>query len=141
MIIQTHPVLWPVVQTHGCYLMVLIWYANQKVGLVVSPELINSLYDEFVRLSWMQVDCKIMRPQEILNRLGVRCRYTDKHEPVSRICGPREFEVLYWLWPEEKREHFTAGDGYGHVTYDPMGESRTVRYGRLASKRIFERIA
>ena len=135
MILQTHPRLIPEIRTDGCYFMCLLWYANKYEGCLLSPDVINELFGHFVHIHWLHVDCAVLNPQEILRHLGVDCRYTDRHEPAIRACWPNEFEILRWEY--DGKSHFTAGEGRGRVTYDPMGCSKTAKLGRLADKRIF----
>jgi len=127
------------IQKHGCYYMSLLWYANKFTNMSLSVELIDAaLFKRFVINEWMSEGAYILDPEAILNWCGVKCYYTNKHEDPDVICGPTEFEILYWRHPEVGG-HFTAGDGKGRVTYDPYGVSKAASEGTLMSKRIFRR--
>lgn len=65
-----------------------------------------------------------------------------RYEEAGYRAGPGELEVLRYErnTGEGNRAHFVVGDGHGKIEYDPLGFSRTVKEGRLASKRIFRRL-
>jgi len=137
MILQTDRRLREKIREEGCYFMCLLWYGNKYGHYELDPDKINELYKLFVDNDWMTEKCKILHPNNIINLLGVRALYTDRHEKPSRMCKDGEFEILCFGLGDML--HFTAGDGKGHITYDPMGESKTARDGLLMSKRIFMR--
>jgi hypothetical protein len=136
MILQTDPRLRPEINEYGCYMMSILYLAEKNGGESPGAELINSLYDRFVRMGLMTASCKILNPEHIFAYMGLIVEYTDKHELPTRECGPDELEILKFTRPGYS--HFVAGDGAGGVEYDPMGESITVRDGVLQSKRIFK---
>jgi len=140
MILQRDGRLGPEIHKSGCYLMSLLWFANKFTNMSLSAETIDAgLFTLFVRNKWMNDQAYILKPEAILNWCGVKCVYTDAHEPPGRMCDKKEFEILYWRHPD-LGGHFTAGDGKGRCTYDPWGESKAVAEGMLLSKRIFKRI-
>ena len=67
---------------------------------------------------------------------GMPVKYTNTHEPPSRIAETDELEILYYRWGKDAG-HFVAGQD-GLVAYDPMGMSNSVQLGELQSKRIFK---
>ena len=137
MILQRDGRLRPEIQANGCYLFCLLWYANKFTNMSLSAEMIsNGIYRLLMKHKWMDEQAYINDPEAILNWCGVDCTYTDKHETPDRMCGPKEFEILYWKHPSVGG-HFTAGDGRGRVTYDPWGVSKAATEGALISKRIF----
>ena len=118
--------------------MCLLWYANRIVRFEFDTDMIDTLYHLFVKNEWMEADCYIKAPDAILGYFGIDA--TVKRESARYFCGPKEFEILKFMvgtvhggtW-----NHFVAGDGAGHTTYDPYGMSRAVREGMLMNKRIF----
>jgi hypothetical protein len=70
------------------------------------------------------------------------------HElPLDYVCKPGEREILRYERPAElgdtastDRAHFVTGDGKGVLIWDPYGDSRTVKVGKVVSKRIFRRV-
>jgi len=139
MILQRDGRLRPEIQEHGCYLMNLLWFANKFTNMQVEPSAMNDkMFTLFMRHNWMNEQAYILDPAGILNWCGVDCRYTNRHETPDRMCGEKEFEILYWKHPAVGG-HFTAGDGRGRVTYDPWGVSKAASEGALISKRIFVR--
>jgi len=58
--------------------------------------------------------------------------------PLDYVCAPDESEILRFERVEGRSTigHFVIGDGRGGVDEDPYEGSKTVRLGRLVSKRI-----
>jgi hypothetical protein len=103
----------------------------------LSAELITGdLFDVFVANGWMNANCYILNPERILRYFGVEASYTGVHEKPDRPCASGEIEVLYFKHPTAGG-HFVAGDGEGHVAFDPWGVSRSATEGVLESKRVF----
>lgn len=137
MILQRDPRMRWQIREYGCYLMSLIWWANKLHNLPVTAGLINEdLYTLFQRRGWMDEECYVKDPVAILNHLGVDVGEVRKEAP-SYTATKDEIEVLFFKHDERGWSHFTAGDGEGHVTYDPWGVSTTATEGELVSKRIF----
>lgn len=125
------------IQEYGCALMSILWFANKFTNMQIDPASVSDgMYVLFQRHGWMTDTCKILKWQEIFNWCGVKCTYTNRHEPPDRYCDDDEFEILCWKHPVYGW-HFTAGDGAGRCTYDPYGVSKAATEGTLISKRIF----
>lgn len=129
------------INRYGCYYMSLLWWVNKKTGYQFDPKEILRLYGVFIDREAMEKDCYIKDPCGILSYLGLEVRGVEV-VGHSQATEDGQFEVLYFERSSHGRviPHFTAGDGHGHVTYDPWGESRTVSDGVLASKRIFTEV-
>jgi len=136
MILQKDPRLRKEIQEWGCYLMSIFWFVNKFTNLPVSPDIINGIYDKLLLAGYINEECEILNPQAIFEFLKMPVIYHDRHDPPDYKCQRNEFEILEWRY--DGIRHFVAGNGQGVVTYDPMGCSRTVRYGKLHSKRIFK---
>jgi len=139
MILQRDIRLRPEINRWGCYLMAILFLVNKYTNRELSPELINELYHVFQKHGWMDEECTILNPDAIFGYLGLDVEYTDRHERPTRTCGNDEIEILYFKHPHYG-SHFTCGDGWGHVTYDPWGVSHAATDGTLVSKRIFRRL-
>ena len=89
---------------------------------------------------WMQENCFVIEPEEILQDLTSRAWNMHKECPDYK-CKPGEIEILRFEWiskPGTTLGHFVHGDGNGSIAYDPMGDrSPVAKYGTLVSKRIF----
>lgn len=119
----------------GCYLISLLsLYGYEAQAL--------SLYPEFVRARWMDEDCFIREPAAILNFIDNSAEHQVYHAPADYIPARGEREILRFELVDTGATyaHFVVGDGHGGVAYDPLGTSRTVKYGRLISKRIVRAI-
>lgn len=143
MILQTDPRLSPDPwwKESGCSLMSIFFFVNKFTNYPFDIETILALGDQFRKHGYVSEEFFIQDWEGCFNFFPkINVIYTNRHEDPSRICKPREFEILQWYNPETGLKHFTSGDGRGHVTYDPLGESITARDGFLSSKRIFLRV-
>jgi hypothetical protein len=143
MILQTDERLRGEIHTAGSYYMCLIDLAREICGKTITPPTINEkLYYEAIREGWMTQGCWVNNPSAIVNCVTKgkpTVVYTGVHERPSYTCKEDEWEILYYK-RGDSLGHFVRGDGQGNVTYDPMGESMSVKEGTLKSKRIFRRI-
>lgn len=126
----------------GCYLFSLLWWVNVLRNFPFSTELLNDLHATLTKHRMMEEDCTVLRPEDVLSYFDLEAKILwDKNnhhrQPPSRICHPDQFECLEWFNPKTGYGHFTAGNGLGMVTYDPLGKSNTAEHGYLKSKRIF----
>lgn len=144
MILQINSALHRLVQKGGCYFMSLIEKAVKYLRIEVDPTRINQLYGVSRLHRWIEPDCTILLPQEILGHLGLKVHYLG-HMPADYECTPGEFDILHFTHAVYQH-HFTGGDGRAyhggpgaesHVTYDPYGRCSSARYGVLADKRVF----
>ena len=113
--------------------MVVFWYAVMN-GFEYSPEKGNRIVEWWTHRGWVTEALEIQNYNALYADLGLKVRYNDRWDLSTYVCEPDEFEHLCWVRGGTK--HFTAGNGRGIVTYDPMGRSKTVAEGRLESKRI-----
>lgn len=140
MIYQNNGKLRSHIQKSGCYMMSLIWHAVRFSNRNMNAELINQIYLYFILHDWMEEDCFIKKPGEIIAFVsGKEIEYLGWNDAGYQCVGD-EFEILRFQHPDYGA-HFVAGDGSGLVTYDPYqtkyGGSATVRYGSLVNKRVF----
>ena len=140
MIYQRSPGMRPEIREYGCYFMSLIEAAaKRQPHNLFTVGAINELYERAVLADAMRVDCYILDPAAILNLAGLSADYKGKF-PHNRVCGDDEFEILHWRYAPENWHHFTGGDGFGFVSYDPWGISITATRGQLVSKRLFKEL-
>lgn len=126
------------IQQWGCNLMTALWFVNKYTNLPISPEFDNDLYEKLLLKGWIDQEVSIKDYVRIYKYLGLLVTYHDIFDKPDYICKRGEFEHLHFVYGEQG--HFTAGNGSGIVTYDPMGCARTVKYGKLKDKRIFKLI-
>ena len=126
----------------GCYMMVLFWFVVLKKKYPLDTILIEELTQVFELGGYIKSDLYVNNPDKILQHFGINV-VTRKENPYY-TCTENEFETLvfkaynpvkgkYWY-------HRVAGNGKGIVTYDPIGYSRAVKYGKLISKRIHKEL-
>lgn len=122
----------------GCYFLCLVHLAE-----VLTHERIDAIpiLLEAEEKGIVGKDCLIYDAAQVMGLLtGVI--WEKRYEDAGYQVKPGELEVRRY----EKKSgegtlaHFVVGDGNGHIEYDPLGFSRTVRDGKLASKRIFSRL-
>ena len=123
------------INSFGCYFMSILFHCNKRLNLMFSAGIIEGIYREVINKGYMEKDCYIKNPSAIFKHLGLKVRFTEAHEPPDRDCAENEIEILAFKY--KTYTHFVVGDGYGHVAFDPLGMSNSVRLGRLHSKRIF----
>jgi hypothetical protein len=144
MILQIDPeVVHKPIRKFGCYFFSTLWHIEQFTGRRLTYEQIMEHYCCLVQLGYMDNDCYINSLNGILEHFGMPYQYTGKHEPASYLTGPNELEILKFERERPGKDpvpHFVAGDGCGQVAFDPYGNSRTVREGSLASKRILRKV-
>ena len=114
--------------------MSILYHSCQQTGKSFDTKELLRIKKEAMIRDYLRDDCYVLNPQGIFALAGLHCQYTGKHEPPDRIAAENEIEILYYRWKEYG--HFVAGI-YGAVSYDPLGASSILRYGRLMSKRIF----
>lgn len=140
MILQIDPRLKsdPAWAENGCALMSCFFFVNKFTNYPFDPKAILTLGQFFRENHLVEKDLRILDWERIFNFFpSMYVHYTDRHEPPSRMCHDKEFEILQWYNPRTGLKHFTAGNGYGYETYDPLGTSVTVKEGFLQTKRIF----
>lgn len=114
----------------GCYFLSLLHLVDADLNAL-------TLYDLSVRKKYLDYDCFVENPAGILN-LATGYKWTVRYENADYKTLPTEREILRF---ERKTTtvtyaHFVVGDGLGNVVYDPLGDSETVKSGKLVSKRI-----
>lgn len=145
MIRQWHNGLLDDIQKNGCALLTVAWYANLYGWTELSPELINYVTLKLMGSGAVSDECYINDWEAVYREFGLGVEYIFGRADPGYECRPGEWEHLHWI-DDDGDGHFTAGNGAAiadtrnarrHVTYDPWGESHTVRHGRVVSKRIF----
>ena len=115
----------------GCYFLSIAY-----LGEMISGEVVNDidLYGIALGRGWMDRDCYIRQPDSILSFITGQ-QWHVRHEPAEYV--PKDYEKVIERWEWKKTmvtlAHFKLPD------WDPYGESDTVKYGELVSKRIFWR--
>jgi hypothetical protein len=128
----------------GCYVLCIFRWVEKLMAIEINP------LNEFVRA----VERERVAPDAYVNMAdilmadftggtwevlkagdGKDSRGRPYDLPLSYQCKPGELEIDRYEVEGETDGHFIHPDGW-----DPYGESRAVREGRLVSKRIFRRI-
>jgi hypothetical protein len=127
----------------GCYFLCILRLAEKLLGKMLDP---FHLYVLAVQSHYMRENCFLDFPGGLLGALaGGRWRVLKAGDgldsagnaydlPLAYVLQPGELEIDRYEVPGETEGHFIDVDGW-----DPYGDSRTVRDGRLVSRRIFRR--
>lgn len=86
-------------------------------------------------------ECYLDDPAKIMGSMyGGLNNWFVRKESTLYACRANEFEILRfeWVTPAKKYGHFIVGNGSGGKHWDSLGDSNTVRYGELQSKRILK---
>ncbi|MDC7218655.1 MAG: DUF261 family protein [Spirochaetales bacterium] len=125
------------IHKEGCATMAVLWYLNKKKGLQMSPELVDQ-YFERLKDFGAYTDKMLIDWRKAFRAFGSNVFVS--YNPIDYRLAPGEFAIGEWYNPKTRFTHFTAVDGVpGNYicTYDPLGESVTVRDGYLKRLRVF----
>jgi hypothetical protein len=137
------------IRVDGCYFMVLLSIYQMESGIVFTPYQINDIYKQAVRDNIIDKDCYI-------NIGGARKLFIMASEIGGIVVDGQ------WLWNTQKDDpkeehpdvthrvalykrplgrktyyHFVLCDLDGNVLFDPIYDSKTVKFGRLDSIRHY----
>lgn len=117
------------IQKSGCYFLCLLWIIQIENRIVLSAKNINDIYTYMVDNSWMDENCTIKKPDNILNYLLDTVK-------IHQIGQKQDDEdETYWSWVKDKEydwvimqhktsgsigTHFTVGDKNWNEFYDPL---------------------
>lgn len=122
---------------NGCYFFSILYLAEKISGKKFNP---LDIYLDALAKRFIEKDCFINDAGKLLSMLtGQNWQHTK--QDVSYIAKKDELEILYFENPTTLKTygHFVVGNK-GKVEYDPYGDSKTVKEGKLHSKRVFSRI-
>ena len=110
----------------GCYFFCLLHCAGKENDAI-------NIYKKVVDIGWMDEDCYVKDPCAILKFLTGK-----KYSLVKDAVLDPSANIIIGLWynPTTNHHHFVVMDSNNNVTYDPLGESITVRDGALESYRL-----
>lgn len=118
---------------NGCYLLSLI-RAGYRNGCVQSfLEFAIHFVLRCVNLGYVRSDLYVLEPVKILQLVGVNVHKVEILLP-EEVKGTEK--VLIGVF-KNQAEHFVLLNEFKKVVYDPLGESLSVRLGKLVSTRAF----
>lgn len=119
---------------YGCYFLSLVHMAEKITGKRIDA------VEVFVRVlekKWVDEEATLLDPASVLGYM-TGLNFTVRKDSEQYLPRQNEYEILQFV--NGSYTHFVLGDGKGYVSYDPLGNSRTVAQGKCMSKRIFTRI-
>ena len=116
---------------YGCYLLCLLRICEMETKGQVSAE---EAFEVARASGWMDEDCYVKEPAKILGRFAGGTWDVTKQEPGYKSDSV-QYVIQRWEWKNTGgiQSHFTMPD------WDPMGDSLTVRNGRIVSFRMARR--
>jgi hypothetical protein len=121
----------------GCYFLCIMYLADK---ITDSHFDIIEAYKKYMSMNYLGEDCFVMNPGEILSDLTGRNMRFDKAGILAVV--PDDAHIIgRWSLQATMRTdgHFVVMRG-NEVAYDPIGESNTVKNGKLESYRIFQEV-
>jgi hypothetical protein len=120
----------------GCYFLSIVHIAEDLLQRRLDAVV---LFIEAIDRKYCRENCYILKPDALISMIYDDREWLVRKEGPFYLCENNEFEVLRFEWPTPAKiySHFVVGDGKGHIHWDPLGDSNTVRNGELVSKRIF----
>ena len=114
----------------GCYFFDLLKHFG-KVDKAID------YYDKYTSKGWMDYDCFIQRPLDIVKDLS---NYPNWEMKKSEIFDNKaEIIVAYYYNPSTKRHHFVLHNDRNELRWDSLEPSNTVQNGYVESYRLFYR--
>ena len=141
---QTRPCFPYDVQHYGCYLFSICFLLDRSYGLGIFDD--SSMLQIYFREEQdrdLGPESFVSSPQHLADHVaGVgKVVFEDQHYPADHQADATDLEIQCWYNPATDFRHFVAAEN-GKVIYDPIeGGSRTVREGRLESKRVYRVLA
>lgn len=126
------------IHDYGCGIMSCFFLGNKlNRDLTLGIDEIIDKIDFYIGKKWLEEDMTVLEWGKIIEDLtNLKTAYLG-HVGAEVECSQNQREILQWYNKRTNFKHFTCGDGKGHCTYDPLGESVSVREGYVLSKRIF----
>lgn len=131
--LQTDERLKAEIQKEGC-----LWLDYLRIGVIVKkqswdPYQINAFYELCLYLGYINQRCRVIQPDLILRKLGVRLMGWIRKEALGYSPSANEILIEEWFNPDTNHTHFVMGQPYW---WDSLGESMTVQNGSLIGYRV-----
>lgn len=115
---------------YGCYFLDILKHFG-KLDKVLD------YYDKYVAKGWMDYDCYIQRPLDIVKDLSGYPNWEMKKSEV--FDSTAEIVVAYYFNPGTKLHHFVLHNSRNELRWDSLEPSNTVKNGYVESYRLFYR--
>jgi hypothetical protein len=131
------------IQKYGCLFKSIAYFSKKDI----SVEEQNSIWDILVRNGYITGDLNgdgdvddalesiILDHDAVSDALGSDIEYLDAHFPPDTPIPTNCVAIGCFKW---KHTHFAVLDRKKNVIYDPTPNSNTVKYGKLASIRLYK---
>ncbi len=133
------------IRDFGCYFMSCMYLAGVKNKKEYDIDEIIAVYRAARLTGIIGPECFVNDPVSLMRVLGIRVQTVLKVD-ASTACPDGAYEILQFHRDADTpagmnnapHDHFVAGDGKGNVANDSLGQSNTVKYGAVKSKRILK---
>lgn len=119
----------PELRKSGCYFFSIAFLCGVADLNVIEEKFMIAVNDGCVA-----PDAFIRRPNEVFSLFGIGVVNT----PSYSLTPMGDYNIACWSY--NNATHFVAVDKQGKILYDPMGESNSVKYGKIDSFRSFYRL-
>lgn len=130
MVSQRDNHLLPSITQYGCLLLCYLEIVQNYTTQRFNAWTVNNLYTAFLHNEWITDRCRVVQPDKLLQSLGMQLSGWIRHEPVEYSPRADEIEIQQWHNARTNHTHFVL------IDYDPLGDSVTVREGRMTRKTI-----
>lgn len=118
----------------GCYMLSLL---RALLGREPTLEEIVTNYKDFVKKGFMDKDCYMKQPLEIVKMLTGRNWRMTKSDTLDKTA---DIIIGYWYNPKTNYHHFVLMNKANKVVWDSLVDSNTVKNGKIESYRLFWKI-
>lgn len=115
---------------YGCYFLDLLKHFGKLDKAI-------DYYDKYTRNSFMDYDCFIQKPLEIVKDLSGYPNWELKKSTV--FDNTAEIVVAYYYNPTTRLHHFVLHNSRNELRWDSLEPSNTVKNGHVESYRLFYR--
>lgn len=116
----------------GCAICAIAHIAEQLNGKCYTPREIQSKCIDLLSYGILKENFFVADWNRLLNAFGVIGTF--RKEGADYICGDNEEEILRLSKPGY--EHFVAGDGTGHYSFDSLGRRKSQKDYQIKNKWI-----
>ena len=118
------------IRKYGCLLLCYVELAQRITNQKYNDHTAVVLYHHFVERGYIKDDCTVLKPDMIMQSLGVNLNGWIRRESKSYEVKRSEYEIQEWSNARTGNTHFVLPD------YDPLVDSVTVKEGKISSKII-----
>lgn len=107
-----------------CLCMCYLWLAKRNDGLLMRDVI------ECYNRGYIDGEAYVLKPEAIIKMVnGQKCSVSKRHDFPGETC-------IAWYSIDGKTGHFVVVNERGEIVFNPLGSSRSVKYGKPMSWRV-----